>query len=189
MKKFLKLYSLALKKFNGDRCTLLASALVHATVFSLFPLILGTISFSLYIMGSSETLLEKVIPLLRQAFPVGIDEIAQSIPAIKQTSIVLAAGGILAFFWGSASIFRALESTLNVIWKIKRDRPFFRRSLLTIGSALLIFILLILSVGITFWTETLGAGALSRFMPVVTAVEMEVNGLSHAHREFPDRAA
>jgi len=170
MIKYLKLFAVALKKFNDDRGTLLASALVHATVFSLFPLILGLISFSLYILGSSNAILDQVLPILRQAFPVGIDEIAKSISTIKQTSIVLAIGGILGFFWGAASIFRALESTLNVIWKIKRDRPFIRRSLLTIGSALIVFLILIFSFGITVWTEALGKNTLGNLLPFVIAM-------------------
>jgi len=43
----------ALKKFIADRCPLLASALVHSTLFSIFPLVLGLLSLSLFILGSS----------------------------------------------------------------------------------------------------------------------------------------
>lgn len=186
MKKYLRLFALALNKFNDDRGTLLASALVHATVFSLFPLILGLISFSLYILGSSEAILDQVLPLLREAFPVGIDEIAKSISAIKQTSIVLAIGGILGFFWGTASIFRALESTLNVVWKIKRDRPFLRRSLLTIGSALIVFLILVFSFGINLLTQTLSRNLFGDFLPVIIAtVTIFLVGL--IYYRFPNR--
>jgi len=157
--------SRAYRKFNTDRCPLLASALVHATTFSLFPLILGLVSFSLFIVGSSESTIDKIVPVLKQAFPIGIDELIKNISAIKQTSIVIAIIGVIAFLWGAASIFRALESTLNVIWKVKKDRPFFRKSLLTIGSAFLVFILLIASVAVTIWVNTIGAGGLARFLP------------------------
>lgn len=170
MKNFCRLFTRAFSKFNSDRGTLLASALVHATIFSLFPLFLGVISFSLYILGSSDALIDIILPLLHEALPVGLDEIVKNISAIKQTSIVLAAGGVLGFFWGAASIFRALESTLNVVWKIERDRPFIRRSLLTIGSALIVFLLLIFSVGIAVWTETLGTVAYGKLFPVITAL-------------------
>ncbi|MBN2621177.1 YihY/virulence factor BrkB family protein [candidate division WOR-3 bacterium] len=186
MKTLLSLFPRALNKFNSDRCTLLASALVHATIFSLFPLILGLISFSLYILGSSDALLDKVLPLLRQVFPVGIDEIARSISAIKQTSIALAIGGIFGFFWGTASVFRALESTLNVVWKIERDRPFWRRSLLTIGSALILFLILIFSVGITVWTETLGTSPFGNALPIIIALAT-VLLIGLVYYRFPNR--
>ena len=186
MKPFFSLFTAAFRKFNDDRGTLLASALVHASIFSLFPLILGLISFSLYILGSSDALLDKLLPLLRQVFPVGIEEIAKSISAIKQTSIVFAIGGILGFFWGTASVFRALESTLNVVWKIKRDRPFWRRSLLTIGSALILFLILIFSVGIKIWTDTLGTLPLGTTLPIFTAIATIIL-IGLVYYRFPNR--
>jgi len=73
----------AYKKFSTDRCPLLASALVHATTFSLFPL-LGLISLSVFILGSSEGVIDKVMPYLKQAFPVDINEIINNISLIKQ---------------------------------------------------------------------------------------------------------
>lgn len=168
MNKFFWIFSKAYKKFNTDRCPLLAQALVHATIFSLFPLILGIISFSLFILGSSEGIIKRIMPFIKQIFPVGIDEIIRNISAIKQTSIVIAIIGVLAFLWGSASIFRALESTLNVIWKVKKDRPFFRKSLLTIGSAFAVSILLIASVVFTLWANAIGVGWFAKFLPEVS---------------------
>ena len=155
----------AYKKFNADRCPLLASALVHATTFSLFPLLLGLISLSIFILGSSEGVIDKVMPYLKQAFPVDINEIISNISLIKQNSIVIAVAGLIGFLWGAASIFRALESTLNVIWKVKKDRPFFRKSLLTIGSAFIVVILLLGSILATIFAKALGAEGLATFPP------------------------
>jgi len=170
MNKFFWIFSRAYNKFRTDRCTLLASALVHATTFSLFPLILGLLSLSVFILGSSEGMMQKIMPLLKQVFPVGIDEIIKNISAIKQTSIVIAIVGIIGFLWGAASIFRAVESTLNVIWKVKRDRPFFKKSLLTVGAAFLVFILLIVSVGLTIWANIIGLGDLAKFLPEISVI-------------------
>ncbi len=139
----------AFKKFINDRCPLLASALVHSMLFSIFPLVLGLLSLSLFILGSSEGVVEKIIPVFRQVFPVGIDEIVRNISAIRHTSITIALLGIIGFLWGSSRIFRTLESTLNVIWKVKRDRPFLKKNLLALGSAFLVFSLLIASTGLT----------------------------------------
>ena len=87
----------AYKKFSTDRCPLLASALVHATTFSLFPLLLGLISLSIFILGSSEGIIDKVMLYLKQAFPVDINEIINNISLIKQNSIVIAVAGLLGF--------------------------------------------------------------------------------------------
>lgn len=168
MRNFFWIFSKAYQKFINDRCPLLASALVHATTFSLFPLILGLVSLSLFILGSSEAIVEKILPILRQVFPTGIDEIIRNISAIKQTSIIIALIGFVAFLWGAASIFRAIESTLNVVWKVKKDRPFFKKNLITIGAAFIVFIFLIGSVGISIWVSAIGATGLVRFVPTIS---------------------
>ncbi|MGB3341479.1 MAG: YihY/virulence factor BrkB family protein [bacterium] len=176
----------AYKKFNTDRCPLLASALVHATTFSLFPLLLGLISLSIFILGSSEGILDKVMPYLKQAFPVDINEIIGNISLIKQNSIVIAAAGLLGFLWGAASIFRALESTLNVIWKVKKDRPFFRKSLLTIGWAFIVIILLLGSVLATIAAKALGAEGLVNLPPQFSII-LSVLLFGLIYWQFPNR--
>jgi len=180
-------FSRAYKKFIADRCPLLASALVHATTFSLFPLILGLVSLSVYILGSSEMVVTQVMPILKQIFPVGIDEIIKNIIAIKQTSIIIAIIGFLGFLWGGAGIFRAIESTLNVIWKVKKDRPFFKKSLITIGSAFLVFILLIASVGATIWINTIGIKGLATKYISLFSIVMTIFLFGLIYRFFPNR--
>jgi membrane protein len=110
------------------------------------------------------------MPLINQAFPAGIDEIVKNITALKQTSIVVAVIGFIGFMWASASIFRAVESTLNVIWKVKKDRPFLRKSLITIGSTFLVLFGLLGSFGLTIWGRAAGASGVVRFLPEISFV-------------------
>ena len=186
MKKLLWIFSRAYKKFNADRCPLLASALVHAMTFSLFPLLLALLSLSIFILGSSEGVIEKLMPIFQQVFPVGIDTIIRNIIAIKQTSIALAIIGFVGFTWATASIFRAIESTLNVIWKVKKDRPFFRKSLITIGSAYVVFIGLLATFGLTIWGSTVGATGVGRFLPEISFVASTIL-LGLIFKFFPNR--
>lgn len=184
--KFSWYFKKAYKKFSTDRCPLLASALVHATTFSLFPLLLGLISLSVFIMGSSEGVIDKIMPYLKQAFPVNINEIINNISLIKQNSIVIAIAGLLGFLWGAASIFRALESTLNVIWKVKKDRPFFRKSLLTIGSAFLVIILLLGSIFANLVGKMVGLEGLATLPPQFSII-LSILLFALIYWQFPNR--
>lgn len=168
MKTFFTIFARAYKKFNDDRCPLLASALVNAAIFSLFPLLLGILSLSLFILGSSNTIIDRVLPILKQAVPIGLEDILRNIRAIKQTSIIMAVVGLLGFLWGSASIFGAIESSLNVIWKAPKDRSFFKKSLIIIGWAFLSWVLLIASFGIAIWTNVLGLKGFMQFFPFIS---------------------
>ncbi len=170
MKNFFWLLGKAYSKFNADRCPLLASALVNAAIFSLFPLILGILSFSLYVLGSSQSLIEKIMPIFKQIVPIGIEEIIRNIRAIKQTSIIVAIIGMIGFLWGSSSIFNAIESSLNLIWKAKKDRPFLKKSLITIAWAFVVWIVLIGSFGITLWASAIGLKGIVRLLPLVNVV-------------------
>jgi membrane protein len=176
----------ALKKFIADRCPLLASALVHSTLFSIFPLVLGLLSLSLFILGSSEGIIEKITPVFRQVFPTGIDEIVRNISVIKHTSITIALLGIIGFLWGASRIFRTLESTLNVIWKVKRDRPFLKKNLLALTSAFLVFIVLIASVGLTIISKAIGVeGIADTFIKSSVVFSIALFGL--IYWLFPNR--
>lgn len=186
MKNFFWLFARAFSKFNDDRCPLLASALVNAAIFSIFPLILGVLSLSLFILGSSETIIERILPILKQILPIGIEDIVRNITAIKQTSIVLAIVGLLGFLYGSASIFGAIESSLNLIWRAKKDRPFLKKSLISMVWAFVAWILLIASTGITIWTSAIGVKGLGRLLPLINIfISIIIFGLVYWF--FPNR--
>ncbi|MEO0135999.1 MAG: YihY/virulence factor BrkB family protein [candidate division WOR-3 bacterium] len=186
MSNFFWLLKKAYTKFNTDRGPLLASALVNAAIFSLFPLLLGLVSFSFFILGSSQGIMEKIIPVLKQIIPIGLDEIVKNIKMIRQTSIIVAVIGMLGFLWGSASIFGAIESSLNVIWKAKKDRPFIKKSLIGMAWAFVAWITLIATVGVTIWASALGLKGVTRYLPLLNmAISTGIFGLIYWF--FPNR--
>ncbi|MCX7994655.1 MAG: YihY/virulence factor BrkB family protein [candidate division WOR-3 bacterium] len=186
MKNFFWLLKKAYNKFNTDRCPLLASALVNAAIFSLFPLILGLLSFSFFILGSSQGIIEKILPVLKQVIPIGLDEIIKNIRAIRHTSIIIGFIGMLGFLWGSASIFGAIESSLNVIWKAKRDRSFIKKSLIGMAWAFVVWIILIASVGITFWASAIGLRGIVKLLPILNII-INTSAFCLIYRFFPNR--
>jgi YihY family inner membrane protein len=101
--------------------------------------------------------------------------------------------GIIGFLWGTSRIFRTLESTLNVIWKVKRDRPFVKKNLLALGSAFLVFTLLIASTGLTIVSRTMGlAGATETLMKSSVVFSIALFGLVYwlyPNRKVPVKAA
>jgi membrane protein len=143
-------------KFIKDRCPMMAQALTHSAMFSLFPFLFGAASMSVYILGSSESVVERLLPILEQVFPQGVDGIVRSITAVRQTSVVLAILAFFFFLWGVSGIFRTVETSLNVVWGDKDDRPFIKKSLLTMLLAFLIIIVFIGSVAATFYASAAG---------------------------------
>ena len=158
-------------KFQKDRCPLLAQALTHSAMFSLFPLLLAVISISVYVLGSSESIIDRILPILQQVFPEGVDGIVRSISAVKQTSVVFAILGFLFFLWAVGGIFRTVETSLNVIWGGRDDRPFIKKSLVTLLMAFILVIVFIASIAATFYASAAGIRILklsSLKSPIVT---------------------
>ena len=111
--------------FNSVRKTLqpetaiMASAIAYISLFSLFPLILLSISIAslgLDAYINQQTLidsLEFIAPALEQLLGSNIDEVIRARgPA---TSVAL-----LSLTWSSSTIFYAMTNALNGIWRVKQ---------------------------------------------------------------------
>lgn len=183
-----RIFGRSYKKFNKDRCPLLAQALTHSAVFSLFPFLFGVISISLYVLGTSESINDKLIPILQQVFPHNIDSIIASIKAVKQTSVVVAVLSVLFFIWSVAGILRSIETSLNVIWHGKEDRPFFRKVFATSLLALAITILFSASLAVTFMSRTAGTRIFAFLMHYSTPITLlvSINTFAFIYRYFPN---
>jgi membrane protein len=114
--------------------------------------------------------MDKVVPILKMIAPIGIEEIARSISVVKHTSIIFAIVGIVGFLWGSASIFGAIESSLNVVWEVKKDRSFLKKSLVVVVAAFIVWVILIGSVVITLWMNAIGLRGFSTFLPALNLI-------------------
>lgn len=100
---------------------MMASAISYIALFSLFPLILLSISIASFSMGSSidqyTTIqrLEFVAPALSQLLGNNIDEIIRARGTV--TSFAL-----FSLIWSASTIFYTLTHSLNGIWNIKQRR-------------------------------------------------------------------
>ncbi|MBN8654765.1 MAG: YihY/virulence factor BrkB family protein [Anaerolineae bacterium] len=101
--------------------SIMASAIAYISLFSLFPLILLSISlasfgFSAYINQQAMIKsLEFVAPALEQLLGQNIEEVIRARGHV--TSVAL-----LSLLWSASTIFYMLTHTLNRIWRIKQRR-------------------------------------------------------------------
>jgi membrane protein len=103
-----------------------AAAIAYFALFSLFPLILLSISIASFYFGSlieQQLIVEKlefIAPALSQLLGKNIDEIIRARGPV--TSIAL-----VGLIWSASTIFYTLTQTLNEIWGSKRNRPVWKR--------------------------------------------------------------
>ncbi len=105
---------------------IMASAIAYIALFSLFPLILLSISLGSFSLGPEIDQhvviqrLEFVAPALGQLLGQNIDEIIRARGPVTSFAV-------LGLAWSASTFFYTLTHTLNQIWKIKPRRPAWKR--------------------------------------------------------------
>jgi membrane protein len=138
---WLALLASAARKTVKPQAMIKAAAIAYFALFSLFPLILLSISIASVRLGSLTLLdqrlviqrLEFVAPALGQLLGQNIDNIILERGPV--TGIAL-----LVLVWSSSTVFYILNSSLNEIWAVERRRPVWRQRGLAIMLVLAVVV-------------------------------------------------
>lgn len=141
--KHARMFLLALRGFDEDRCQLRASALTYYTLLSLVPI--AAMAFGIAKGFGFEDRLEREV---LQAFPNQTEVVEQIIEfarnMLDNTSGGLIAGiGVAVLFWSVIKVLGNIEISFNDIWGIKAGRTLGRKlgdylSVMLIGPVLII---------------------------------------------------
>lgn len=105
---------------------MMASAIAYFSLFSLFPLILLSISIASFGIGPDVDQhvivqrLEFIAPALSQLLGDNIDHIIQARGSVSSAALV-------GLVWSASSVFYTLTHTLNEIWHAKQSRAAWKR--------------------------------------------------------------
>ena len=147
--KQLRIFALAIKGFNEDKCMLKSTALTYYTLFSIVPII--ALAFAIAKgFGFQETLQKQLLSdfneqqdILKQAF-VYADKM------LSNTKGGLIAGvGVVLLLWSVMKLLGSIENSFNEIWEIKRDRVWTRKITDYLSIMLIAPVFLILSGSLT----------------------------------------
>jgi membrane protein len=120
----------AREALNPDS-SITAAAIAYFALFSLFPIILLSISIASFTLGplmDQQLILQKlefIAPALGQL-------LGQNIDAIIRTRGPITGVALVGLIWSASTIFFTLTQTLNKIWVNKRRRPVWKRRGLSI---------------------------------------------------------
>lgn len=152
--KQLRIFLLAIRGFNEDKCLLKASALTYFTLFSIVPVIA-----LLFAIAKGFGYEKKLQADLLQDFNQNADvlnkvfEYANSM--LESTKGGLIAGvGILLLLWSVMKLLGSIEDSLNEIWEIKKNRSYIRKFTDYLAIMLLAPVLLLVSGSITVLIKT-----------------------------------
>lgn len=152
--KQLRIFALAIKGFNEDKCMLKSNALTYFTLFSIVPII--ALAFA---VAKGFGLQENLQQILLNDFSEQQDILNQAFvyanKMLDNTRGGLIAGiGIILLLWSVMKLLGSIENSFNEIWEIKRDRTWVRKITDYLSIMLIAPICLVLSGAITVGIKT-----------------------------------
>jgi membrane protein len=161
--KQLRIFMLAIKGFNEDKCMLKATALTYYTLFSIVPII--ALAFAIAKgFGFQENLKQQILADFKDQQSVLIQSFDYADKMLANTQGGLIAGvGIILLLWSVMKLLGSIENSFNDIWEIKRDRTWTRKITDYLSIMLIGPIFIMLSGGLTVGIETGMNTAVSNF--------------------------
>ncbi|MEX2598307.1 MAG: YihY/virulence factor BrkB family protein [Dehalococcoidia bacterium] len=116
-----------------------AAGIAYYALFSLFPLVLGTLTIASLFMGSAEAQ-DQIIAFLDEQVP-GLEDNAflrQNIEGVVDARGIMGAVSILTLFWAGRGAFMAIRRIANRAWKVDEKPHFIMMQLTNFAATLAI---------------------------------------------------
>ncbi len=152
--KQLRIFSLAIKGFNEDRCLLKATALTYYALFSIVPVI--ALAFAIAKgFGFQEKLQQELLQKFNEQSTV-LNQAFMYADSLLETTKggVIAGFGVVLLLWSVMKLLGNIEDSFNEIWEIKRGRTWVRKITDYLSILLIAPIFMILSGGLTVMIST-----------------------------------
>ncbi len=134
------------QELSADDATHMAAGVAYYTLFSLFPLLLGTIA-ALSFFLESERVQAELVGWVSQYLPGSSQFVESNLEAVLRIRGALGVFAAIGLLWSGSAIFGAISRAVNRAWDVHRDRPFYISKPRQLLMALGVGALFLLSVG------------------------------------------
>ncbi len=137
----------ARSSFSRDGCLNLSAALAFYTILSIIPFLFILVSFTGYLLGSSEQAFQLAISFGDRLFPQSSELILREVQALTHRAKLFGWVGLFSLIWTASLVFSSLEFALSIVFRVEQRRSFFHSKLLAaamIPGAMVIFLVSLL---------------------------------------------
>ena len=143
-------------RFVDKNCFFMAAAISYYGVFSLFPLLLVSVAVVGYVLPTSPVLVQ-VENLVRMYAPGSEDFLIGNLGDLVRVRSQMGVLGAISLIWVSSGVFSAISRSLNDIWGVTDDGPFWRTRLVGVLMVLFLGLLVVFSLGLSTAYDVLRA--------------------------------
>jgi membrane protein len=154
----LKLTQLAIKKIGEDELSTRSAALSYYFILALFPMLLFLVSLVGVFAGPGSQLRDSIISGLGRLAPGSASELVHSVvnQTFKSSSGLKLAMGLLGALWAASGGMSAVVVSLNVVYRVKETRPWWKQKLTILGLTLALAALIILALVLVLYGGKIG---------------------------------
>ncbi|MCU1302991.1 MAG: Ribonuclease [Candidatus Sulfotelmatobacter sp.] len=148
----------AINELGQDELSTRSAALSYYFILALFPMFLFLVSLIGLFAGPESELRENILSALGRMAPGLASELVHSVVSetSKASSHVKVGAGILGALWAASAGMSAVVVSLNVVYKLKETRPWWKQKLTVVGLTMGLAVLIILALGLILYGGKIG---------------------------------
>lgn len=154
----LALIRLGVQKMGEDELSTRAASLSYYFVLALFPMFLFLVSLIGVIAGSGSQMHERIMASLGRLAPSAASDLIHRV--VNQTMLhssgVKLAAGIVGALWAASGGMGAVVTSLNVIYRTKEGRPWWKQKLTVVGLTLALALLILIASVLVLYGGNIG---------------------------------
>ena len=154
----LKLTQLGIKKIDEDELSNRSAALSYYFILALFPMFLFLVSLIGLIAGHTSEMRDNIVATLGRLAPGSASGVVQQVvhQTVTNSGGVKLAAGLLGALWAASGGMSAIITSLNVIYKVKERRPWWKQKLTVVGLTLGLALLILLASALVLYGGKIG---------------------------------
>jgi membrane protein len=153
------------KRINEDRIFGRAAQLSYYVLHALFPLLLFLINILGYLAQQGTVFRDKLLVYVAALMPASAFLLVHN--TLDEVSAASGKGklsfGILAALWAASNGMGAISDTLNIAYKVKERRPWWKTRLICVGLTVALAILILAALAIVLYGGTIGEAVSARY--------------------------
>lgn len=111
------------QRFQHDRCLEMGAALSYYAFFSLFPILLTSVSIIGFLLGPDSDASAQILSLSQSSLPPKAFHVIQdTLLELNRNSVKAGLLGILLMFLSASTIFGCLDRSVDFIWRSDEER-------------------------------------------------------------------
>lgn len=118
------------------QCGLMACACAYCALLSIVPLLVVGIAALGYIVGGSQTALERTLKAIYSYVPVDVGFLREILNRILEDRGLIGLFGLIGLLFAAHQVFLAMEPAMNIVWNVPETRHWLRQRLIALGATL-----------------------------------------------------